>query len=303
MLSCHSQIGSESELWFLLPHVDAIKNQYSKSLFSFNSLGNATNSLLTQLPGGDEDYYAALRAMADGIYERLAVNEETYILDKTPRYYFIIREIERMYPDAKFIFLFRHPFAVVASVTESFNRGRLGDYTHRVDLFEGPRLLADGYRNFSAPHIALRYEDLVQDPETWLARICDYLEIPFERGMIDHFSDVPVGALGDQFGSKRLSTVSAESRDKWKDIFNTGYRKRYLARYLSWVGRANVDTFGYDYDAISDELAATDPLFSFSLRDRWRELVCRIYSFAEVPLLVRRVKDNWRRKSKYYIHH
>jgi hypothetical protein len=266
-------------------------------------LRNATKSLLAQLPDGEDDYYHGLRRMADHIYDRLAKNGETYVLDKTPRYYFIISEIEKLYPDAKFIFLFRHPFAVAASITESFNRGRLGDYTHRIDLFEGPKMLAEGYKNMRAPSIALRYEDLVDDSEACLKQICNYLEIPFEIEMVQNFIKVPVGAMGDQFGSRQLSSISSSSSDKWKDVFSTQYRKKYLERYITSLDSSTVKIMGYDYDEIIRDLSELDCKFSLALKDRWRESMCCIYSAIEIPLLIEKLKKGRSKNKKHYIHH
>ena len=67
MLSCHPDIATHSELWFLLPHLDAIENKYFQSVYSANSLNNATRGLLEQLPDGSDDYYRAIRALR--IYE------------------------------------------------------------------------------------------------------------------------------------------------------------------------------------------------------------------------------------------
>ena len=103
MLSCHSEIKTASELWFLLPHIDAVKNRYSYSQFSYLSLRHATRDLVRALPGGEDSYFSSIRLMADDIYRKLASNNERYVLDKTPRYYLVLGEILKIYPDAKFL--------------------------------------------------------------------------------------------------------------------------------------------------------------------------------------------------------
>lgn len=302
MLSCHPLISTHSELWFLLPHIEAMQNRYSKSVYSTNSLRRATGSLIERLPNGENDYFEAIRKLSDHIYTGLAADGARYVLDKTPRYYFFIPEILRIYPDAKAIFLFRHPFAIAASLVDSFFRGRLGDYRHRVDLFEGPTLLAQGYHEFKERSFGLHYEDLVREPDLWLSRICNYLEIPFEGSMSSQFSDVPVGEMGDQFGSKQYSGLVTDGIEKWKSVFSTGYRQKYLKRYLEYLGQQTVTDLGFDYGQLERELDAIPKRISLSLEDRVREFICRAYSFLEIPLIVEKSREIGRKK-KFYMHH
>ncbi len=303
MLACNSKISTHSELWFLLPHIDAIKNQYGKSIYSMNSLGRATQSLCKQLPDGEDGYFQGLRQLSDHIYTELAGPKAVYILDKTPRYYFIIPEIYRLYPDAKFIFLFRNPLSVAASLVESFFRGRLGDYRHRVDMFEGPGYLARGYEQIRSHSFSLCYENLVHEPDVWLKQICEYLEIPFEPSMSTGFKDVPVGDMGDQFGSRQYSGLATDSVEKWRTVFSTGYRRRYLKKYLRYLGKDTVECMGYDYSALDRDIDNLPIRFDLSIEDRVRELICLMYSAFELPLLREKLAQRKQGRRKMYMHH
>jgi hypothetical protein len=281
ILSTHADISSKSELWFLLPHVEALMNKFTYSHYSNYSLKNATKALLEQLPRGEDDYYQAIRALSDYLYRRLSKNNEIYLLDKTPRYYLIINEIVKIYPEAKFIFLFRNPLAVAASIIESFNRDRLGDYRHRIDLYLGPKMLADGYEHIKDRSIVIRYEDFVSKPSSTLEGLCEYLEIPFNDDMLTKFSGVPVGKLGDQFGSNRYTVLEPERIDNWKKVFSTSYRKKFLHNYLNEIGRGPVETFGYDYDDLKRQVNEFDVCFSLALRDRYGLFKCSVMSLLE----------------------
>lgn len=292
MLGCHPDISTHSELWFLLPHIDAIRNRYFRSLYGATSLRDATKGLLEQLPNGEEDYFRSLRLLSDHIYNSLAKNSERYVLDKTPRYYFVIDEIGKLYPDAKFIFLFRNPLSVAASLVKSFNKGKLGDAHHRIDLFEGPKMLADGYMQLKHKSIAVKYEDLVAEPARWIARICDYLELKYMPEMISDFAKVPVGVMGDQFGSKQHKEVTVQSIEKWREVFGTHYRKRYLEKLLKHIGPAAVNDIGYDYEELQQDVRTMKTRKTMALEDRFRETQCRVYSYFEVPL----IKDKIRKR-------
>ena len=79
------------------------------------------------LPGGDARVRCSACTEAAGDGER-------YFLDKTPRYHLVVDEIMELFPDAKFIFLWRHPLAMAASVIDRSARGQLEPRPLRVDL-------------------------------------------------------------------------------------------------------------------------------------------------------------------------
>ena len=70
-------------------------------------------------------------------------SDSIYFLDKTPRYYLILKELEQVFPDAKFIFLFRNPVQIYASMLSTW-----GKDTFKV--FFKYRFYADiiGFSNF-----------------------------------------------------------------------------------------------------------------------------------------------------------
>jgi hypothetical protein len=303
ILSTHEDISTKSELWFLLPHVEAIKNKYTFSRYSNISLRNATKALLEQLPEGENDYYQAIRRLSDHLYSKLAKNHEKYLLDKTPRYYFIIDEISKIYPDAKFIFVFRNPLAIAASVIESFNKNHLGDYRHKVDLYLGPRMLADGYMKLKDRSVAISYENLVRNPETTMREICDYLEIPFHRDLLNKFADVPVGELGDQYGSKKFTTIMPERTENWKRVFSTTYRRKFLRNYLHEIGRYPVETCGYDYDDLTKQINEYNVSFSLGIRDRFDLFICAIMSYFEGVVFIDRIIKRRKEKGRCFLLH
>jgi hypothetical protein len=47
------------------------------------------------------------------LYTR-AAGEARYFLDKTPRYHYVVDDLFRVFPEAKTIFLWRNPLAIVA---------------------------------------------------------------------------------------------------------------------------------------------------------------------------------------------
>ena len=53
----------------------------------------------------------------------LSTSESSYFLDKTPANALVLPFLQRLYPDAKYVVLTRHPLAVFSSFANSFFDG------------------------------------------------------------------------------------------------------------------------------------------------------------------------------------
>ncbi len=270
ILMTHSGIASIAEPWFLLPFVYSYRKQGILSEYSHVVSSKAVEDFINNLPGKEDDYLRELGKFAFSLYEKLCRQGEKYFLDKTPRYYNIIPEIARMFPGAKFIFLFRSPVQVMASVFNTWCGGRLYCYyNYQRDLVYGFKALSDGYRMLQDKAFALRYEDLVKEPDTLVRDICRYLEIDFEPDMLNSFYRQDTkGRMGDPDGVKRYKSITPETLEKWKKFFSTSYRKRFLIKYISLLDEQDFKVQGYDKQAVLDEVKALKVRPSLALRDR-----------------------------------
>ncbi len=305
MLSYHPMIHSVSEPWLLLPFVYSIKRNGIISEYNSHHCSMAINDLIEKLPNGTNDYFSALRNFIKELYFKLCSETNMYFLDKTPRYYLIISEIAEIFPDAKFIFLFRNPLAVLSSIIQTFYKGKLDDVWNRVDLYEGPFCLANGYEILKDKSIAINYEKLLRKPEYIIKCICQYLEIEYLPGMIDKFySNTRVlGKLGDKTGIKIYNNVCEDPINKWKSVLNTPIRKKFAIRYLSYLGKHILSTYGYDLDELLNETRKINPPKVSSLLDYVSLVESGVKSLLEIPLLKKKIKDCIKSGKKFYIHY
>jgi len=116
ILMAHPQIASTGEPWLLLPPVFAQRKKGTLTSYGHHSLYQSLNSFISTLPRMHDDYWAARRLFARELYSKQCASEEIYFLDKTPRYYLILEELRKMFPDGKYIYLFREPLSIVASM-------------------------------------------------------------------------------------------------------------------------------------------------------------------------------------------
>ena len=303
ILAGHSEIVSISEMWFLLPFVYTLKETGTFSQYSSVSLNNAIRFLLTEFPKGKQDYFDALRKFSENLYALIAHKNEKYVLDKTPRYYMIIKEIEKIFPDGKFIFLFRHPLSILASIIENFNNGKLGDWRHKIDLYKGPFMLCEGYKAIKRKSIAIQYESLIDNPKDVIKDICNYLSISYSQTLIKDFSKIPVKGLGDKIGYEKYNKLEMETKEKWKTVLSTRYRKRHAIKYIRYLGENCINTFGYDMNKILRDVYFLKPNKGGSLIDIYYQIICSLKSFTEYHLMKKKIKDARKLNDKYYVHY
>ena len=206
ILASHTEICSTAEPWVLLPYIYARKKEGLLSEYSHFDGYKALNEFIEKLPRADKDFNSLFRQFIGGLYEEQCVNNEIYFVDKTPRYYLIIPEIFEIFPDAKFIFLFRNPAHVFASIISTFGNDRLNRlHRNMIDIQIGPKALARGYQLIGENSYKLRYEDLVTDPERYVKEVFDYLGVRHEPGVLNMFSKTRLDRNhGRSYGNKKI---------------------------------------------------------------------------------------------------
>lgn len=270
VLMSHENITSVAEPWLLLPFSYAYKKEGVLSEYGHNIAYSAFEDFINNLPNKENDYYEALGAFAQNLYEKQCGNNEMYFLDKTPRYIYIIPQIVKIFPDAKFIFLFRNPVHVMSSMIQTWCDGRFKQmYVYERDLNYGPKALSEGYELLRDKAYAIQYEEYVTNPKKYTKEICEYLEIDFDKDMLSSFSSQDTkGRMGDPTGVKEYKSVDKRSLDKWKKTFNTKFRQNYIKNYIESIDESILLTQGYSKKEIMEDIENLQALSSKSLHDR-----------------------------------
>jgi hypothetical protein len=250
------QIATAAEPWLLLPHGYALRERGIAAEYTQPIAARALADFVHHLPAGETDYWTALRGFALELYAKASGPGATYFLDKTPRYHYITAELFEVFPDAKVVFLWRNPLAVVASIVETWAKGRWNVERWQGDL-HGIAPLVDAHEAHRGTTIAVNYETLVGDPAATWPTIFEYLDLPFDPALLTSFSDVRLtGKMGDPTGVHRYQELSTEPLDKWKGTLGTRVRKRWCRSYLGWIGAERLATMGYDLPALEADLDA-----------------------------------------------
>ncbi|HEY2537330.1 MAG TPA: sulfotransferase [Solirubrobacteraceae bacterium] len=253
VVAAHEGVATVSEPWILLPYLYTLRSRGVVAEYEHELMVTAIEDFCKELPGEERDYEAELRKFVLRLYEKAADADARYFLDKTPPYCLIVEEIMRLFPEGKFIFLWRNPLSIVSSIIQVF--GRWHPTMFRSDLYIGlPRLVA-AYAAHSARSHAVRFEDLLDGDASRWSGLFDYLDIEFEPDSLSRFSAVKLnGRAGDQTGVKQYSTLNSEPQQKWRETLNNPLRKEWCRRYLRFLGDERLAVMGYDGEQILQEL-------------------------------------------------
>lgn len=255
LLAARKEIATTAEPWLLLPLIYAMRTEGSYSEYGHQQAVTALQDFYKALPEHSNTYESELREFALRLYRHAAGQDAAYFLDKTPRYHLLVDDLVRIFPDARLIFLWRNPLAVVASMMEhAAPGGRWNLYLRKVDLFEGLERLLLAHDRYRERACSVRYEDLVKRPAGEMAKIWSYLGLEFDSDSEIQMEARPPGRMGDDTGTYRYEDVSSESLTRWRATLNNPVRKAWCRRYLHWIGEERLSQVGYSLSELKAEL-------------------------------------------------
>ncbi len=255
MLGAHPEIFTHPEPHLISPiaHLGVYDN-VDKAPYDHINAAEAMRGFIEELPAGEQDYLDALRAYADTLYGRmLSTGDGSLFLDKTPANALVLPFLSRLYPDANYVVLTRHPLAVFSSYANSFFEGDW-ETAHAFNpiLERYVPAIASFVRERPVPLIHLRYEELVARPENELERVFAFLGLENAPEAVDYGKALPLKkGMGDPITVDRQERPVTDSIDAWAAEVATDPQKRELAmRMLERIAPEDLATWGWLPDAL-----------------------------------------------------
>ncbi len=123
---------------------------------------------------------------APGFFEK----EEVLMLgDKNPVYSIKIKQLFKLYPEAKYIHLKRdHRAHVLSMLNAKLFDSDLVTLAYRWRY--SAKVVGQLKRKHPASFFTLKYEDFVHDPEKYSQAICNFLGVPFHADMVNYHQGV-----------------------------------------------------------------------------------------------------------------
>jgi hypothetical protein len=261
VLGSHPRIHTLPEPWFMLHFAYALREQGISTEYNARFSSRALKGFLQEIGRGEELYWQTVRGAAGSLYAAaLKDTGKEFFLDKTPRYYFIIPELQRIFPKAAFVFLLRNPMAVFASILSVSLRGRWQDFRwvdRRHDLMTAPGLMLEGIQAVKERTAVVHYEELASDPEKTLRSLCAKLALPFDPGMLDYGGKIHLtGAFVDPKSIHQHTRPVTDYVARWAESLNTPEKVQMASVYLELLGRETVERLGYSYGELQRTIDA-----------------------------------------------
>jgi len=302
LLATHSEIETASETWILVPLLYSTRREGVYSEYSHRTAFRAIEDFCSDLPGGASDYLQEIKEFALRLYARKSKSNARYFVDKTPRYHVLAADIMRMFPESPIVFLWRNPLAIIASMIETWGKGRWNAYEFEFDLFDGLEGLIAAFQPADGRVCSVRYEDLVGDDPATRERLFGHLGLAYHDSKSAGFSNVRLtGRMGDQAGSRKYFELSREPGEKWRKVLASPIRKIWCRRYLLWIGKKRLKLMGYELDALLRDLDTTP----ISFRTVPSDLALMLFGLAVrtfEPWLVRDKIALIRRGKRLHVH-
>ncbi len=308
MLSSHSCIkgGPEPHLLTPLAHLGLWSN-VDKAPYDHVLAAEAQKQFVASLPLGMENWWKACRAYCDVLYSAyMDCTQENVCLDKTPAYALVWPFVTKVFPDAHYIVLTRHPVALFSSYANSFFNGDYAvaeQYNPLLDRYVPA--LAAMLRSNTANMTHLQYEQLVKEPEASLALLCESLAIPYEAQAVAYgeHDNKPENlsaknrreGLGDPIGIKQHTKPTTTSVAKWvEELKSDPEKEAFMRRAIDRLAPEDLATLGYPIDTLWAPLDNATPGTRASKTASWNRY--RVQRACIIGLRAQARKHRWFRR-------
>ncbi|HEY8584698.1 MAG TPA: sulfotransferase [Capillimicrobium sp.] len=155
------------------------------------------------------------------LHRELVRHGKRQLVNKTPNDVFIVDRIRECWPDAKLVFLLRHPAAIEASRMAT-REGKDTPERNREMVLRYVSALQDARTRFDG--LTVRYEELATEPERVTRELCAFLGLEWEPSMLeygehDHGRFKPgLGDWKDKIKSGRIQAPTPPPADVHPDL-------------------------------------------------------------------------------------
>jgi hypothetical protein len=147
-----------------------------------------------------------------------------YWLDKTPLQELDLDQLLELYSHLKFIHVVRNPLAALAAV-ERINTDREWGFSLSRDTAELRTSMRQGLENAARlgtdRYRIVRYEDFVREPARVMRDIADWLDIPYQQGLLQPTVNGIPSVSNSAFKENRLEgKIHPRSLERWREALS-----------------------------------------------------------------------------------
>lgn len=177
-------------------------------------------------------------------YETTAAESKKHlILEKTPRHVWHIDYIQRTLPRSKFILTIREPRATINSLYKRTNNLESSIRRYQDDAIQVLRKLRD--KNC----IVIRYEDLIDDTENVVSKLCNWVGIRYQKEFFDFYKKesnwFTNGPMTEHEKNRNLQLRKPIYKNEQTWIDDSSSKNITLSQWYEDIGNKIAKAFGY----------------------------------------------------------
>ena len=163
-------------------------------------------------------------------------------VEKTPANRRFIPQILERFPQTKFLITLRDPRAILAAQIALEKTRKTHEFSvyYCVSHWLQAAQLALRTERKEISGIVIRYEDLVADPALPMQRVCDFLEISFDRNVVLTPTKAGKFWAGNSATEREFTRVTGERADSWQNELSADE-----IGWVEWHCRELLPQFGY----------------------------------------------------------
>jgi hypothetical protein len=285
-------VNTCSEPWLLLNFTSQLKPSLLRASFNNKLAVKAFRNYINNNPKLDFS-----KKQKEFILELYSPLKEDFklVIDKTPRYWEILEEIQQLFPGSKIILLKRNPIDIARSMMKTWNiesLSRLGANYSR-DLLYAPGVIHSfSLKNKANKNIyVLRYEDLKEETEKETKEIYKWLGISYSNEVLDLKRNKKYkGEFGDPYQNSDQDYKEMKSASDLVKL--NKIQKNFLAGYAYYLGEEFLNKYGY-YEFNNQRKTLEFSYFIHKVKDRNVEVNFKqevLFLFKEVYFRLRKIK-------------
>lgn len=255
LLSNNSLVNTCSEPWILLNYANQIKPSLIQGDFDNKLAIEAFSDYQEKFQ--DFNFRELHKNYLLSLYSPL-LQDHSYVIDKTPRYWEILNEIRELFPKSKMIVLKRNPLQVAESIFKTWNVDTFEKmFAYKRDLINGPFAIRAFEKNHAdtVSTYFLSYENLMADTETEIEKLYNWLGIPFKNEILEIKNNQKFkGKYGDPFLNS--DEGYAASKKKSDSINLNKVQRKFLSGYANYLGENFLKEYG-NYELLQEKVRNT----------------------------------------------
>jgi len=220
-----------------------------------------------EIPVNWRDFPRNLASVVDAVFRYFSTREgKLRWCEKTPQHVQHLPKLHQLFPKAKFIHIIRDGRDCAVSINRRYKR------TPEYSVYRWKKIVQMGRSDgvsLKDYYMEIRYEDITGSPEFWMRKICKFVDLPFDKIILESRRPMQKKEELPKAGSLAISGRLEPNSGNWRSYFTD----KQIARMENIAGDFLEEL---NYPVISTP-GSKDPSIIQQMIWKWRDFVRQLF--------------------------